>query len=293
LLARDGRDVTFIARGRNLDALREQGLTISLLSGEVLRVAVQATDDPRTVGTVDLIWFCVKTYDLVAAAHHALPLVGGGTMALPVQNGVEAHEQLGAILGREHVLGGVAPPGATLVAPGRVEQKSARVRVIFGELDGSGSERAEHVHQLLTKAGIEAIVSPAILVALWEKLMQAWAVFGLNCLLLLPLGRIVTEPTVSELFRGLMREAADVGRARGVPIAAEAVERLWEDTVGLAAGNPDLHSSMYFDMVAGRPLELEAMGGAVVRLGREACVLTPLSFAVYAALTPHLRRSGA
>ncbi|HYF24960.1 MAG TPA: 2-dehydropantoate 2-reductase, partial [Baekduia sp.] len=124
LLARAGLDVTFIARGRNLAALREHGLSLKRVSGEELRLPVRATDAPRVVGPVDLVWFCVKTYDLEDAARHARPLVGPGTMALPIQNGVEAPDQLADILGREHVLGGVGRAGGTQVAPGRVEEKS-------------------------------------------------------------------------------------------------------------------------------------------------------------------------
>jgi len=118
LLARSGLDVTFIARGRNLEALREHGLSVTRKSGEAFQVTVRATDDPRDVGPVELIWFCVKTYDLEGAARQALPLVGAETLALPIQNGVEAPETLGEILGREHALGGVGRPGRRLSRQG-------------------------------------------------------------------------------------------------------------------------------------------------------------------------------
>jgi 2-dehydropantoate 2-reductase len=287
LLARGGLDVAVMARGRNLAALREQGLRVTLLSGEEVHVAVRATDDPSDIGPVDLAWFCVKTYDLADAARQALPLIGPATLVLPIQNGVEAAEHLAAILGRAHVLGGVARAGATLVAPGHIEQKAALAGMIFGELDGGASERTAQLGRLLARVGIEPRISQDIRVELWEKFVLGSAIFGLDGLLRLPLGTILERPALGELYRGLLRETAAVGRARGVPLPEAIVERHWEGLVSLMAENPSAHTSLYHDLVAGRRLELEAMGGAVVRLGREAGVPTPLHFAVYAALTPY------
>jgi 2-dehydropantoate 2-reductase len=286
LLARSGLDVTFIARGPNLDTLREHGLSVKRKSGEEFRVAVRATDDPRDVGPVDLIWFCVKTYDLEAAARQALPLVGPGTMALPIQNGVEAPEQLAKILGPEHALGGVGRAGATLVAPGRVEEKSDVAAVAVGELDGGTSARMEHLAVLLKQADIEVALVPDIRVDLWDKFVQACAIFGLDALLRLPESTYLQHTETAALFRGLMQETYDVGRARGVRLPEDTVERLYNRIVMLFQRNPQIHSSMYYDILAGRPLEIEAASGAVVRLGRAQGVPTPLNFAVYVALRP-------
>jgi 2-dehydropantoate 2-reductase len=286
LLARAGLDVTFIARGRGLEALRRHGLSLKLASGEEWQIPVRATDDPREVGPVDLIWFCVKTYDLDDAARQAIPLVGADTMALPIQNGVEAPERLAAILGREHVLGGVGRAGGTLVAPGRVEQKSDRATVVLGELDGGTSARAERLGQVLRDAGIDARVHPDVLVDLWDKFVQACAIFGLDTLLRLPDATYLRHPETAELFRGLMREVYTVGRARGIRLPENTVERLWDTLSKMYAANPNMHSSMYFDILAGRRLEIDAANGTVVRLGRETGVPTPLNFAIYAALKP-------
>jgi 2-dehydropantoate 2-reductase len=286
LLARAGLDVTFIARGRGLEALRRHGLSLKLASGEEWQIPVRATDDPREVGPVDLIWFCVKTYDLDDAARQAIPLVGADTMALPIQNGVEAPERLAAILGREHVLGGVGRAGGTLVAPGRVEQKSDRATVVLGELDGGTSARAERLGQVLRDAGIDARVHPDVLVDLWDKFVQACAIFGLDTLLRLPDATYLRHPETAELFRGLMREVYTVGRARGIRLPENTVERLWDTLSKMYAANPNMHSSMYFDILAGRRLEIDAANGTVVRLGRETGVPTPLNFAMYAALKP-------
>ena len=286
LLARAGLDVTFIARGRNLAALREHGLSLKLVSGEELRLPVRASDDPGEIGPVDLIWFCVKTYDLDDAARHALPLVGPDTLALPIQNGVEAPERLAAILGRVHVLGGVGRAGGTLTAPGRVEQKSAQATVVFGEWDGGTSARTEALDRVLRGAGIDARVSADVQADLWDKFVQACAIFGLDTLLRLPGATYLQYPETAELFQGLMREVYTVGRARGVRIPDGTVERLWDTLSTMYATNPAMHSSMYFDVMAGRRLEIDAASGAVVRLGREVGVPTPLNFAIYAALKP-------
>jgi 2-dehydropantoate 2-reductase len=286
LLARAGLDVTFIARGRNLEALREHGLSITLTTGEQFRVPVRATDDPREVGPVELIWFCVKTYDLDAAARQALPMVGPDTMALPIQNGVEAPERLAEILGREHALGGVGRAGGTLVAPGRVEQKGPDATVVFGELAGGASARTDRLQRVLQDAGLDPRVSPNIEVELWDKFVQACAIFGLDTLLRLPAATYLQYPETAELFRGLMWEVYAVGRARGVPIPEGTVERLWDTLSGYFPSNPGVHSSMYFDVMAGRRLEIDAACGTIVRLGRECGVPTPLNFAVYAAIKP-------
>jgi 2-dehydropantoate 2-reductase len=286
LLARAGLDVTFVARGRSLAALRERGLTVKLVDGDEIHVPAKATDDPRDVGPVDLIWFCVKTYDLEAAARQALPLVGHATLALPIQNGVEAPDTLAAILGEEHALGGVGRAGGTLVAPGRVEQKSASVTVVFGERRGGLSERVERLGGVLREAGIDARVSADVVADLWDKYTQACAIFGLDTLLRIPASIYLRQPETAELFRGLMREVFDVGRARGVRLPDGTVERLWATLEELYRANPSVRSSMYFDAIAGRRLEIDAASGALVRLGREVGVPTPLNFAIYAALKP-------
>jgi 2-dehydropantoate 2-reductase len=286
LLGRGGLDVTFIARGRSLAALREHGLSVKLFSGEEFRISAHATDDPREVGPVDLIWFCVKTYDLEAAARQALPMVGRQTMALPIQNGVDAPDRLAMVLGREHVLGGVGRAGATLVAPGRVEQKSAVTAVAFGELNGGSSARTSELLDTLKGTGLDSIVSADIQVDLWDKFVQVSAGFGVDCLVRTPESTYLGYPETAELFRGLLQEVFDVGRAHGVNLPEGTVESVYSRVLELFRRNPTFHGSMYYDMLAGRPLELDAVSGTVVRLGRAYGVATPLTFAVYAALKP-------
>src|SRR5262245_16360668 len=163
LLVQAGKDITFIARGANLHALRADGLTLKTLDEGDLRLQVRATDDPREVGRVGLVLFCVKTYDVEAAARHAVPLVGPGTLILPTQNGVEAADQVAAVVGETPVLGCAAVAGGTLVAPGVIAQKVRRMYVKFGELSGGASRRADDLRDFLRdgllRGGIETEVS--------------------------------------------------------------------------------------------------------------------------------------
>jgi 2-dehydropantoate 2-reductase len=289
LLAQSGADVTLIARGANLAALRERGLDVQLLGGERFHVDVPATDDPAEVGPVDAILFCVKTYDVESAARQALPLIGPETLVLPVQDGVEAAEQTGAIVGEDHVVAaGVGVTGATLEQPGVVVQKSPNVRLTFGPDRATEGWRSERIRDALVAAGILALVSPDVERELWEKLVFALAGLGFMTLTRLPLGRTLACPETVEVVRGLFEEGVAVGRARGVPLPDDLPELTIERMHGLAAANPGGRGSMYFDLIAGKRLELEAINGAVVRMGREAGIPTPLNGLVYGALKPYV-----
>ncbi len=291
VLARAGKDVTFIARGANLQALRANGLTVKLLPEGEFNLKVGATDDPREVGPVDLVWFCVKTYDVEAAAHHAAPLVGPRTVILPPQNGVEAAEQVAAVVGEAPVLGCVSVAGGTLVAPGVVAQKVRRMHVKFGERSGGASRRVDDLRDFLRdgllRGGIETEASQDIRREIREKLVLTSVTLGLVSLTRLPLGPLFSRPPTAALARGLMEEVAAVGRAKGVPLPKGRAEELFEWLRKLAEANPSARGSMYFDLVEGRRLELEAINGAVSRMGRELGVATPRNTVVYAALEPY------
>ncbi len=287
VLARAGADVTLIARGANLAALRERGLDVHLLSGERFHVGVRATDDPAEVGPVDAIFFCVKTYDVESAARQALPMIGPETLILPVQKGVEAAEQIGKIVGEDHVVPGVGVAGATLEQPGLVVQKGLTVRALFGPDHATDGQRTERIRVALCEAGISAEVSADVERELWEKFVFALVGLGYMTLTRLPVGPILDCPETTEAARDIIAEGVEVGRARGVPLADDTVERAMARMQGVAAANPGARGSMYFDLVAGKPLELEAINGAVVRMGRELGVPTPLNRLVYGALKPY------
>lgn len=288
VLARAGLDVTLIARGANLEALRTRGLEVALFSGERFHVGVRATDDPQEVGPVDAILFCVKTYDIETAARQAIPMVGPETLVLPVQNGVEAAEQIAAVVGEDHVVMGVGVLGATLERPGVVAQKGQSLRAMFGPDRTSGGRRAERVRDALVAAGISADVSPDIERDVWEKFLVTPVTLGFMALNRLPLGPTLACPESAEVARRLMEETEAVGRARGAPLAAGAATQAFERLRGMAAGNPGVRGSMYFDLVAGKRLELEAINGKVVRMGHERGIATPFNLAVYGGLKPYI-----
>lgn len=284
LLARAGEDVTFIARGNHLAALRTQGLTIrSRLAGD-FTLPVRATDNPDEVGPVDLVLFCVKTYDTDAAVELSRSLVGPATVVLPLQNGIDAAERLERVLGREHVIGGVALITSSVTAPGTVTQTGGAGKIILGELAGGGSARTERLQQTFERAGIPAQVHPDIQIAIWEKFVFICAFGGITALTRLPIGPILASEACRELFEGVMREVAQVARARGVAVPGDSVER----ALTLAASfEPWARGSLYHDLESGRRLELDALNGTVVRLARESGCATPFNFAVYAALQPY------
>jgi len=286
LQARAGHDVTFVARGANLAALQQIGLTVQL-HDEEFHLTVSATDEPGDLSPVDVIWFCVKTYDAEHAATQILPLIGPETMVLPVQNGVGTAEMLESMLGRGHVLGAVNLGGATLVSPGVVAAKGLRRELAVGELGGGRSARLDELSEVLASSGIDVQIKDDIQVEIWDKWVVACVTLGLCALLRQPLEPIFANSESAELASGVMNEAVAVARARGVSLPHGTVDRWMQYVRERIAATPGLAGSMYYDILQGRKLELDAMNGAAVRYGRELNVPTPLNFVVYAALLPY------
>ena len=287
LQARAGFDVTFVARGQNLHALREHGLTVQL-PGDEFHLRVQATDDPSQIEPVDLVWFCVKTYDVEAAARQIAPMLKPEAMVLPVQNGVEAWDQVAAVVGQRHVLGAVNLGGATLVSPGVVAAKGLRRQVSLGELAGGASTRTEELRRILSETGIDVLVNPSIRSEIWDKFVVACVTLGLGALMRSTLEPIVSNPTSTSFALGIMAEAVSVAAAMEVDLPGGTPERWLKYVRERAAATPGLAGSMYYDIVAGKRLEVEAINGAVVRLGGRHGISTPLNYAVYAGLAPFI-----
>ncbi|MBI3943121.1 MAG: 2-dehydropantoate 2-reductase [Chloroflexi bacterium] len=283
LLAQAGEEVTFIARGAHLEALRTHGLTIqSRVTGDCT-LAVSATDDPSSVGAVDLILFCVKTYDLDAAAAQLHPLVGPHTMVLPLQNGLDSAERLARILGPAGVLGGVAYVVASRAAPGVIVHHGLN-KIVFGEVNGGSSPRTEQLRDMFQRTAITGELNPDIRVPMWEKFITLTATGGVLAMTRLPIGLVRACPETSALFRGVMEEAVAVGQALGIPLPEDCVDQQWKLVSGV---DPSARGSMSHDLLAGRRLEIEALNGTVVRLGWQVGISTPLNFVVYAALKPY------
>ncbi|HET7874949.1 MAG TPA: 2-dehydropantoate 2-reductase [Methylomirabilota bacterium] len=286
-LARAGEDVTFVARGEHLDAIRKHGLRVnSAPEGEwvVRSPAVEKLDGQPPA---DVILFCVKSYDTESAGEVIKPVVGPGTGVLPVQNGVDNEEKLARILGPGHVMGGIAQVLATIESPGVIRHQFLG-RIVFGEMDGRESERARAFLRACEAAGISAEISPNMLRTLWEKYVFITAQAGMTALTRCPAGVIRTVPETRRLYRLILEEMVALGRAAGAGLEPGFVDTCLGMLDNLGA---TFYSSLHYDLTHGKRLELEALHGHAVRLGERFGLATPMLFAVYAALSPY--RDGA
>jgi len=286
-LARAGNKVVFVARGRQLRALRELGLTVQSLNAAPFTIEVNATDAPGPIEAVDLILVCVKTYDTAAAVDLIRPSVSENTMVLSLQNGVDSLDALTEGFGAEAVLGGISWTNAAVEKPGVVRHRYPGP-LVFGELHAQSSERTRALEVVFREAEIVAEVHEDIVRAAWEKFVFICAVNGMTALTRLPVGPLLACPESRTLFIDIMREVEGVARRGGVALPADIVERtLHHMESELPPGIIDTTlGSMYFDVAKGRRLELESLNGCVVRKGRELGVATPANAAVYAALKP-------
>jgi 2-dehydropantoate 2-reductase len=283
LLAQQGNDVTFIARGAHLYALRHEGLKVKSVHGDFQVFPANATDDPINVGPVDLIFFCVKTYNTDGAAQAIRPAVGHRTVVMSLQNGVDAAERIGKVVGAEHVVGGVTWLSSAVVEPGVIKQISQFRRIAFGELSGERSERIQSIYEVLTQTGITVEISENIQKVLWTKLVFITAVSSIGSLTRLPMGDYRSIPETRSLLSSIMQEVESVARAQGVNLDEDVVQQ-WLDFIDNAA--PTIKPSMQLDVEAGHRTELESMIGIVGQKGRELGVPTPVSDFVYASLLP-------
>jgi 2-dehydropantoate 2-reductase len=274
-------DVHLIARGAHLQALRERGLTLITPDG-ITTTAVWATDAPASIGQVDLVLFCVKSYDTEAAADQLAPLVGPGTAVISIQNGIDNEAKIATRVGADHVLGAATYILAAIESPGVV--RSGRARLIIGELRaGPPSDRVRQIVELARIGGIDAIAAPDIRVAKWEKYVLLVAFSAVTAATQLPVGPIRGSTAASGMVRSIMTEAWSVGRALGVPLADDLVDR--QHALVLAQADNE-GTSLRHDLLNGHRMELEALQGTLSRLGRETGVPTPWTDAAYAILEP-------
>lgn len=282
-LARAGEAVTMVARGEHLAAIRRGGLTIrSVIEGEYV-VRPDAVDDVKGLPPADVVLFCVKAFDTEAAVERIRPVVGPATAVLSLQNGVDNEDTIDALLGPGHALGGVAQVFTVIERPGVIAHRFAG-RIIFGELDGRRSSRAEALLAAFERAGVSVELSTDIRRALWEKYAFICAVAGMTSVTRCPIGVVRDTPESWAMFRKIVEEVVAVAAAVKAGLPPDIVDRIMTLAVGIAPGN---FSSLYQDLAQGRRLELEALHGHAVREGARLGVPTPTVFAVYAALTPH------
>lgn len=291
-LAHAGCDVTFVARGAHLEAMRENGLLIeNEAQGDIHLPKVNVTDDPATIGPVDLVIIAVKLWDTEAAARAIRPIVGPRTAVLSIQNGVIKDEILRREFGEAAVMGGVAYVGTRIARPGVIRQTGTLQRLVFGEYDGRRSTRAEALLEALLRAGIQAELSTDIRRTLWEKYVFLVGLSGTTATMRVPIGPIRSNPQTRAFLLDMLEETVAVGRAHGVALP----ENYAEDRLAFADGvAADMTSSMHHDLERGNPLEVEWLSGGVVRLGRQVGVPTPVNRAVWDILALHAagRRTG-
>ena len=284
-LAKSGAEVTFVARGAHLAAIRENGLRIEGDRGETHIKPAQATDDIVGIGTVDFVLFCVKFWDVEDVGRQLRAVVGPQTAIVPLQNGVDAAERLIPVLGPQAVMGGTAFVTGTIMAPGMIRQTGTYQRMTFGELDGRRSERGQRLRDLCETAGFEGVFSPDIKVPIWEKFILLVPLSGLHALTRVPLGMWRDDPDLLALYEAALRETVAVGLAEGVPLPPDSVD----NGVAQMRSMPAHHTtSMGNDLLRGNRLELPWFAGKVVELGRRHDIPTPVNGFIYAALKPYI-----
>ena len=289
-LAEAGEDVTFIARGTHLEAIRGNGLTVESVAGDFRVLPAKATDDPATVGPVDAVVVAVKAWDVKEAGAAMRPLVGPRTTVIPLENGVEASDELAAILAEERVLVGLCKIWSDIKAPGVICHQGVEPSLGFGERSGGTSDRVERLREAFRRAKAVTVETPDdIRVALWQKFVFIAAFSGVGSVTRSTAGAIRSTPEAHAMLRECMRETQEVGRGRGIPLSGDTFEK----TLAFFDRSlpDDATSSMQRDVRDGRPSELENQTGAVVRLGREAGVPTPVNEFLYAALLPQEKRA--
>jgi len=284
-LAAAGEDVTFIARGAHLAAMRSNGLRIEGGRGETHVRPAKATDDPATVGPVDIVLFCVKLWDVEAAGRQIKPMVGPDTAVVTLQNGIDAHERLIPLLGRQAVMPGVANISAVIAQPGVIRQTGTVMRMVFGELDGMKSARGQALAAACARAGIDGVLSEAILTELWMKFVLLASNASMMALARLPIGHLRDDPDIAPYFIAAYEEVVAVGRAAGIALPADAVDRILNFNRNAPA---HLMASMGADLLRGNRIELPWLSGKVIELGRRHRVPTPTHAFLYAMLKPYI-----
>ncbi|MBA3658716.1 MAG: 2-dehydropantoate 2-reductase [Gemmatimonadales bacterium] len=288
-LAEAGEDVRFVARGAHLAAMREHGLRVSSVAGDFVVRPVRASDDPASLGEVDVVLLAVKAWQVADAAAAMRPLLSADTFVVPLQNGIEAPDTLATVLGRARVLGGLCQIIAYVVEPGHVRHAGVAPLVAFGELHAPTSQRAERLCEAFAQArGLRVKIVADVRAAMWEKFLFIAAVSGVGALAWAPVGIIRSQAETRELLVQALKEIHTVARAHDIALAADAVEKTLAFVDTLPA---DGTVSMQRDFAEGRPSELEAQIGAVVRLGEARGIAVPLHRMIYAALLPLERRA--
>jgi len=285
-LSRAGHEVTFVARGAHLAAIRTRGLQIKSPLGDFVAKGA-AEEDTTRIGPVDAVLVAVKAYDNATALPMLKPMIGDATIVLTVQNGVDSASEVAGVAGESHTLGGTTYIATALENPGLIVQTGTHRRIVFGEVFGNlprSSPRAERLRDAMVEADIQAEVVTDGRVPVWEKFIFLAALAGFTGATRLPIGPVWADPAIRAQFMAGCREIESVARAEGVPVAGDVVDRipLYVDSIP-----GTMRSSLLIDLQAGKRIEVEALQGSVVRRGARAGVPTPIMSTLYAVLKPY------
>ncbi len=285
LYAMAGHEVTFVARGAHLAALRANGMTIESGVTPLHLPSVRASDDPTSAGAVDVVMFCTKLWDVESAGRQIAPVVAKGGVVIPFQNGVDSHAILQRVLGAEHVAGGVAQIAATIRAPGVIAHTGTMARLQVGAFTPALAEPVRAFAAAGKAAGVNIDAVDDIEKALWQKFAMLAALSGTTCLARQPVGVVRSDPNLRAAFTAAVREATAVAQAKGIALGADFVERQLGFLDGLPA---EMRSSMLNDLTAGNRLEAPWLSGAVARMANEVKIAAPVSATIYAAMKPYI-----
>jgi 2-dehydropantoate 2-reductase len=287
-LAQAGADVTFVARGAHLAAIRERGLSIKSPLGDFI-VTARAEEDPARVPPVDVALYAVKAYSNAEAVPLLKAIVRDQAIALTLQNGVDSVDELAAAIGAARVLGGSTYVATALSRPGVIEQTGTHRRVVFGEVSGDTSrvsDRIQAIHDVFVRAGIESEPVADARGPIWEKFCYLAPFAGFTGASRVPIGSLWSDPVAHEAMVAAFQEVEAVARAEGIVLPRDLIDRISKYVDSIPAST---RSSLLIDLQQGKPIEVEALLGSVVRRGRRAGVATPIMQALYAVLKPHAR----
>jgi 2-dehydropantoate 2-reductase len=288
-LALAGEDVWFVARGNHLAEMKKHGLRVNSTVGNFTVPPGKMTDDAGSVGPADVVLFCVKSYDTEPAARQLAPILRDGSLIIPLQNGVDNEDKIRKSISRGDVYGGVAYISSRITAPGEITEVGGFQRIVFGPQGPAINPHANKVHEAFLRAGIKSQLQDDITRELWRKLIFIASMGSLTALSRLTHGEILANQWMVSLMFDAMREVQAVAWKLGVKVEPVDEPRVLE---GLKRFSDDTRSSMYFDLAAGKPMEIEALNGTVVRLGEQLGVPTPIHRVIYSVLLPyHLKHS--
>jgi 2-dehydropantoate 2-reductase len=287
-LAQAGEYVIFIARGRTLEALRARGLQVESVNGDFVLDRVNATDDPSSVGPVDAIIVATKAWQVREAAAAVRPMVGPETIVVPLENGMEAPDDIATVLGPEHAMGGLCTLVSFVVEPGHIRHAAADPTIMFGDLKNRPNKMVEGLRDAFVRARVKAEIPRDIIHSMWSKFLFIAPLSGMGSITRAPVGLWRSLPETRGMVEMALRELLAVARARGADLSDAAVATTMARYDSLA---PDATSSLQRDVVDGKPSELDAQLGSVVRMGHAAGVATPMHEFMYNCLLPQERKA--